>query len=178
MIAHTTIKGVGDVINGILHPFATLSHLLLLFSLGLLYAQRNPFDLKKPLLIFAPTAGLGLCFTVVGWIPGPHQALLLTFALSVSVCVAANVSIPGFLEHSLLAVSAFVTGLDSGVDIEAGVKMFKLLAGNWLGLVILFAYTSYYASLKIETRWVQIGIRIMGSWIVAISIMVLALKLQ
>ena len=45
-------------------------------------------------------------------------------------------------------------------------------------MVVLVINTGFYISLGLQKPWLKIGVRIIGSWLVAISLMVLAFALK
>ena len=56
--------------------------------------------------------------------------------------------------------------------------MAKTLFGTWVSLNLWIINFSFYTSICPQRKWVQIGLRIAGSWITAISLMVLAFALK
>ncbi len=68
--AHTPIKGLGGFASGFLHPFFTPPHLLVLLALGVLLGQRPPLRLRRPVMIFAALAAVGLTVTATGALAG------------------------------------------------------------------------------------------------------------
>jgi hypothetical protein len=56
-------------------------------------------------------------------------------------------------------------------------KFFSLL-GSGLGICFLFLYPLAFADYFGDRNWQKIGVRIVGSWVAASAILVLALSLQ
>jgi len=54
----------------------------------------------------------------------------------------------------------------------------KSLLGTWIVVVFLVFDVGSYAALAGRKEWSQIGLRVIGSWIVAISLLVLAFELK
>jgi urease accessory protein len=53
----------------------------------------------------------------------------------------------------------------------------KTLLGIWLMVVFLLFDVAYYTSLATRKHWPKVDVRIVGSWIIAISLLMLALSL-
>ena len=54
----------------------------------------------------------------------------------------------------------------------------KTLAGTWLSLNAAVFYIAVCASNGAEKKWAKAAIRVLGSWIIAIALMVLAFSLR
>lgn len=176
--AHLTVEGVGDLGNGALHPLMSPAHVLIFLSLGLLIGQQVPFALKTPLRVFAPVSAAALLFTLSGWVDGVYQPFLVGIALVAAVGVALEVRIPRFVCGLLCALAACGIGLDSGVDGGSTWASLKTLAGTWLSLNAAVFYIAVCASNGADKKWAKAAIRVLGSWIIAISLMVLAFSLR
>jgi urease accessory protein len=176
--AHLTVQGVGDVANGALHPLMTPAHLLVILSLGLLLGQRVPLRLKTPFRIFAPVSAAALLLTLGGWVDQVGEPVLISIALVTAALVALEMNQPAWLGGLLCTAAAAAIGLDSTVDGGSTVSVLKTLAGTWLGLNAAVFYTAVCASNAEGRKWARTGIRVLGSWIIAIALMVLAFSLR
>ena len=54
----------------------------------------------------------------------------------------------------------------------------KTLLGTWIMVVFLVFDIAYYTSLATRNQWPRVAIRIVGSWIISISLLVLAFSLS
>jgi hypothetical protein len=54
----------------------------------------------------------------------------------------------------------------------------QTLLATWGMVIFLLFDVAYYTSLLRRTQWVRVGVRVIGSWIIAISLMMLALSLS
>ena len=54
----------------------------------------------------------------------------------------------------------------------------KILFATWVSLVLFVVNAAFYVSLLPRLQWVQTGIRVAGSWIVAIALLMLAFALR
>jgi hydrogenase/urease accessory protein HupE len=173
------MKGASDFMAGVLHPVTTPAHVLILLGLGLALGQHVPLKLRMPLLVFAPVAALALALTPCFTFTVP-QPVLIGIALIAGAVVALGKQLPTFARGALFAAAALAMGLDSGVETGGVGVVVRTLLGTFAGLVIGLISIAFYASLAAEQKrkWLHIGLRVMGSWIVAISLLMLAFALR
>lgn len=173
--AHLSLEGVGEMANGALHPLMSPAHVLMFLSLALLLGQQVPFDLKTPLRIFVPASGAALLLTLTGWVIEVYQPLLVGTALITAIVVALEINISRWVIGFLCGAVAVGIGLDSAPG-EGSVL--KTLAGTWLSMNALVFYIAMCASNGSDKKWAKAAIRVLGSWIIAISLMVLAFSFR
>ncbi len=177
--AHTPIKGAGEVVSGFLHPFLTPTHLLVLLSVGLLLGQRLPLRLQWPLMVFAVFAATGLSVTALHDIAGESQTILIVLGLCSGGLVALAAPLPPWVRLAACAAAGLALGLDSGVDPgTTSVAMARILIATWVSLMLCVGDIAFYSSRLPAYHWVQTGIRVVGSWIVAIALLMLAFSLR
>jgi urease accessory protein len=176
--AHTVISGVGDYFSGVLHPFTTPAHLLLLLGLGLLVGRQAPLKLKTPLAVFIPISALALALTTTGLVKTVYPPILIGLALLAGALVALGKPLPARAGGVVFALAALALGLDSAADNATGWGIAKTLLGTWTGLIIALADIAYYSSKFNQWQWQQVGLRVAGSWITAASLMILAFALR
>lgn len=171
---------MNDFMTGALHPLLTPAHVLILLALGLCLGQHPPLRLRMPLSVFASCSAIGLALTATRWFPGVHPAALAGIALGAGALAACEKELPSSARGALFGVGALAIGSDSGVETGGAAVIVKTLLGTWLGLLIYLMNLAYYASLAAEQKkkWLRIGLRVAGSWIVAISLLVLAFALH
>ncbi len=177
--AHTTMPGAGDFVNGMLHPVTVPAHVLILLGFGIALGQRKPFKPAHTLAVFAPCAAIALALTVRFNFTIPQPALI-GVALCAGTLVAIGRQLPFIAWAVLVAAGAAGMALDSGVENGGGATEVRMLVGTLVGLTVLFFTTAFYTSLALEQKkkWLDIGLRIAGSWIVAISLLMLAFALR
>ena len=177
--AHTTFQGLGEFASGFLHPLTTPPHLLVLLALGLWLGQHAPLQIKDPALAFAGTAAAGLLLTGARHISGVYPPVLIIVGLCIGIFVVIGLPMPLWIKLATCGVAAFVVALDSGVDAGvSGAATAKILAATWVSLVLCLINLAFYVSLLPRVRWVQTGVRVVGSWIVAIAFLLLAFALR
>ena len=176
--AHSPVKGLGDFYSGLLHPLTTPSHVLLIVALGLLAGRRRPFHLKAPMAIFSALSGAALVVATVGGTRGIHPNVMVGIALWAGILLALDKNLSPAPFCALVAVAAVVMGLDSAVESKSASAVIKTILGNWISLVVLVCDIAIYVSLGGEAKWLKVALRIAGSWIVAISLLVLAFSIR
>ncbi len=177
--AHTTVEGAGALGNGALHPLMTPAHVLILLGLGLLLGQQVPLGLGRAVRVFAPASAAALLLTATGRVPAVYPPLMIGIALGLSILVALETRLNGRVAAALCATAAVGIGLDSAVDPgTAAAAGFKMLIGTWFTMNALVFYTAVCASNGADKKWARAGIRVIGSWILAISLMALAFSLR
>ena len=176
--AHTQVEGVPDILNGLLHPLGTPSHLLILLGLGLLAGQQQPLNLKTPMLAFLPLSAAALLLTLTGAITSVYPPVLVCIALCAGTLVALEAPLPRLGFMALFAAAALVLGFDSAVETGTTDAVLQRLFGTWLSLSLVVFNLAYYVSLWTKQKWQKVGIRVAGSWLIAISFLVLAFSLR
>ena len=170
---------MGEILSGLLHPLLTPPHLLVLLALGFLLGQQRPFRLDGAGVAFAVCVVLGLLVTTTGAITGMLTPVLMGLALLIGGLVALAAPLPLALRVALCVAAALTLGLDSGVEAgTAALPAAKTLAATGVSLLLCVVNVSFYVSLLPPRQWVQTGVRIVGSWIVAIALLMLAFALQ
>ncbi len=175
--AHSDLR-LGAFAGGLLHPLEVPSHLLILLSLGLRLGQHPPFRMRLFLGIFAPLAAIALLTTVMEDVIPVPQPFLMGIALCLGALISSGIATPSWVNNSILGVAALAIGLDSGIRGVPGIVVAKVLFATWVCLLVISGYIAFYVSLLPPRQWLQIGVRILGSWIVAISFLILALYLK
>jgi hydrogenase/urease accessory protein HupE len=172
------VEGAGDLGNGALHPFLTPAHALILLGFALLLGQQVPFRLKRVMRVFAVVSAIALACTIPRGIPEIHLAFLVSPALCLGALVASGRQLPVWGLAGLGGLAALGIGLDSGLEPASSSNTLKTLLGNWLGMNAATFYLAVCVSHGADKQWARTGIRVLGSWIIAISLLVLAFSLK
>ena len=177
--AHAAVQGMGEFVGGFLHPLLTPPHLLVLVSLGLLFGQERPMHLRRSMLSFALSAVFGLVATGVGVVSGVPQTVLIVIGLFVGALVALAAPLPAWVRVAVGVAAGLALGMDSGVDPgTAGVATAKTLSATWASLCVWVVNLAFYSARLPAYQWLQTGVRVVGSWIMAIAFMMLAFALR
>jgi len=177
--AHTAMPGASHFMGGILHPVTTPAHVLILLGLGIALGQHVPFKPRVPLRAFASFAAVGLALTTVLTFAMP-QPVLIGIALCTGALVALEKKLPPLANAALFAIGALAMGLDSGIETGGISVAIRTLLGTLTGLVVFLFGIAFYVSLAAaqHRKWLHIGLRVIGSWIVAIALLMLAFALR
>jgi len=174
--AHDVVPGVGGSLGGLLHPVLVPAHALALTALGLLVAQQAPRHRMGLLAAFAASLGAGILVIVSAFAVADAQYAVLGVAAAAGLAVA--------LARPLLAPVAALVGLFGGVAVELDSapeeismqRTFLSLVGTAVGALLVVVLVAGLA-IHLRRGWQRIGVRIVGSWIAASAILVLALRL-
>jgi urease accessory protein len=175
--AHSPIPGIGNFYSGALHPFISPAHLIALLALGLAIGQRAYGALaraKPPLVTVAAGLAAGLMLHAAAGDPDTDR-LLLVGAAGTGLLVAAAWPLPVALEVLLAAAIGLAVGLASGPTGVEGRTRYTMLAGTGLAATLLVGYVTVMVSVT-EQPWLRIAVRVVGSWLAASSLLVLALN--
>ncbi len=177
--AHTA-AGMNRFTGGALHPLTMPLHVLVMLGLGLLLGQHAPLRLARPLGVFASAAAAALALTATGWLTAMHPAALAGIAFACGAIAAFGRRIPAAAAFALITAGAFAVGLDSAVEGGSPGEVTATLAGTWCALVLLLVNVAFYVSLAAaaERKWLHVALRVAGSWITAIALLLLAFALR
>jgi urease accessory protein len=173
-VAHP-IKGAGDFYSGMLHPVLALEQVLPMIALGLLAGQQERRTAIRVLWLFPVALITG---AVAGH--GPKAtSLSMAVELSLMVIIGILLAISRPLPRLLVSILAIVAGIVGGIPIASeltgDVEAYRFVVGAALtGLVVITWAIGLVRSLK--RPWTQIAVRVAGSWVAAIGIMMLGLK--
>jgi len=173
--AHSPIKGINNFYNGFLHPVFVPAHLLLLIAIGLFFGQQGPRENQAALLTFIGATVVGLAgawFSVAGQV----EVVILTVALTVGVLIAISPRLSWYWCSVVGAVAGFILGLDSAQETLFGTARLVALSGSAVGICFFSIYPMGLADYFKNKPWQKIGIRVIGSWVAASSLLVLALS--
>jgi hydrogenase/urease accessory protein HupE len=169
--------GLNDLYNGLLHPLVVPAHLLLLAAAGLFLGKHGSRVVPPSFLLFCLFTFGGLVATIF-FTGGIGEGYLLRVAALIGLLIAANLRIPFLLCLIVAALTGLLLGLDSSQTVLAGKAKFFSMLGSGLGLCFLFLYPLAFADYFSDRNWQKIGVRIVGSWVAASAILVLALSLN
>jgi urease accessory protein len=173
--AHSSAKGVGDFYAGFLHPLTALEHVLPFLALGVLAGQQGSrSQAALPVFWIALMAGA----TVALWVPHLRGADLanIASALVFGALIAAAFPLPTMAYVALALVFGLSHGYANGLAITTPIKPYLFIPGLGLAALVVTGYgvvvTDYV--LRRKVGWMSIAVRVAGSWIAAIGLLVLA----
>jgi urease accessory protein len=164
---------MSGVIGGLLHPFAVPVHVLALVAIGLLIGRQS--ERLIPLAAFVAGLASGLGALALAFATTSAANILLAATILSALLVALAYQVPALVSVPLVATAGIALGLDSppeAISIAAAVAM---LIGTGIGASLAIAIVAVGTG-RLCRPWQQIGVRILGSWIAASAILVLALR--
>ncbi len=181
--AHTITPGTSGFTDGLHHPFGQAAHIMMILGAGLLLGQREIAAWRGPLYgcLAGLAAGLAGGPLLIAPALEPRLTLaLLLLAVLLGGLVALARPLPAAPFTALLALAGLGLGLDSAPEGSLQ-QILAALFGS--GFAVIFALLNvtmlaYSAGSNARRPWQMIGVRIVGSWIAAAGIMVLALQLR
>ena len=163
------------LLGGLVHPLATPAHIVALSGLGLI-AGRNFLAAGTAIIgafALGLAAGLGAIASGVGETPASDA--LLASATLCGLMAASDVTAPVWLAVPVALVSGIALGLDSPPEYILLSEAVAMLIGTACGGIGTLAMIAFAASAI--ARWLQgIVLRVAGSWVAAIAILVLAVR--
>lgn len=185
--AHTVTPGTTGFADGLQHPFLLPAHVMVLLGVGFLLGAQEIARWRMPLY-----AGLGglLAGLVIGpLVAAPELDAALVIALLVSAVVLGGLNalsrpLPLSLLSLLVTLPLAAIGLDSAPEgslqqIVAALSATALaVIFALLNLMMLANYAATNARQNPGQSWQATGLRVVGSWIAAAAILVLALQLR
>lgn len=175
--AHGSVPGLQGIYWGMLHPFSSGPQLLALFALALVIQQRLP-DSEDVFHSFwiSCLAGAGAA-SLSPWTLS-MDATLTVLAIVTGVIAASALRLP----LVLLLLLGVICGLPSGYLSwpEPGAKgdmMFTALGGIIGSVLIIIVVAGIIEAIWQVAKWTwfPIAVRVAGSWIAAISVLLGAL---
>lgn len=170
--AHLVSSGLGPFYDGGLHLLLSPADLLAVLALSLSAARGGRGPSRSAVVALtvawgaACLAGLALgALPFLGW---PKIGLLT--AIGVAVAAGIRPSAPAVAAAGVLTGALF--GLDNGGAIAAAGGGAVAAAGVTAGVAILTLLASALA-VSLQAAWMQVALRIAGSWIAAVGMLML-----
>jgi urease accessory protein len=161
--------------EGLFNPVLLPAHALALVALGLFIGQQPARG--TTLMIFAMVLLGGVIAIVLAVGATPARSILLTNTALVGLLVATAWVPPRPIGWLLAAIAGGAIALDSPPQATTIAQANATLAGTALGACAALSAVSTGAAYA-KQRWQQLGVRILGSWIAASAILVLAVLLR
>jgi len=173
-LAHTPIKGLGIFYNGVLHPFFVPAHLLAILAVGLLFGRQGSDNIPVLTMGFIAATVFGLGMSGIS-ISADLGAVLVVETALIGLLIAADFKLPLHWCLIIGAVVGVIIGLDSSQPYMTGKAKLITLFGTGVGVYLMVLYPMGFADYFNKKPWQLIGVRVLGSWLAASALMVLAL---
>jgi urease accessory protein len=174
--AHVPAMTLGDFYAGLLHPLTSLEHVLAFVGFALLAGQQGA-RAQASVLVFPAALLAG---TALGVSAPPFAAIDLANLASVvlfGLLVAMAISLPVPVVCTLAALGGLVHGYANGVALASSMTPWLYVPGvAFAGLVVAtygFVILDFIG--RRNSAWMPVAVRVAGSWIAAIGILVLGL---
>jgi hydrogenase/urease accessory protein HupE len=175
--AHLVTSGLGPFYDGALHLLLSPGDLLGVLALALLAGLRGPAAGRLAVMAL-PSAWLlaGMVGLAVPTVLEPSWPGALSYLL-VGVLLAANLPLPPWVIGALAAGYGALHGLLNGSALAA-------IGAGWpelLGIVttvLMLTLLISAAVVPLRAEWGQIILRVIGSWVAAIGLLMLGWTLQ
>lgn len=161
--------------DGLTSPLLLPAHALALVALGLFAGRERSRTVTLLIFVMALAAGLLAIAFAVGQTAA--RMVLLADAALLGLVVAAAWPVPKPVGWLLAAIAGAALGLDSppqAITLGGGTAT---LAGTAMGACVMLVAVAAVASCA-ERDWQRLAVRILGSWIAASAILVLAVLLR
>lgn len=174
--AHSLSSRFGDFYGGLLHPLSALEHALPILALGLLAGQQGARAARWLLLVFPLGLLVGAILASVApplpWVRLVDMVSFIVFGL----LAAAAWRLPLALMVGLGALFGVSHGYENGLAMspETAAHLFVLGVAS-IGAVALTLVSATTIALAAKAVWPRVAVRIAGSWIAAIGIMMIGL---
>jgi urease accessory protein len=173
--AHSPIMGIGGVLGGMLHALLIPEHGLSLLALGLALGQQEQSVRRAGVLIFVVALICGLVAAAFSLGETLAADVLLT-ATGVLGLLVVTMWIPIYLVWALAAIAGLTIALDSRPEVASNEEAVRMLLGSGLGAAASLAIVAE-VSFLLKSNAQRIVARVVGSWITAIAILVLSLRI-
>jgi len=175
--AHGTVAA-GDFYAGMLHPIIHVEQVLALLGMGLWCGQVKPDRALRTGALFTAAIGIGaLCALRGVTLPGIDVCVSASLIV-LGAAVAAQVSMVDFYTVPLAALF----GAAHGFSLAGGLPtQLRAPLGYTTGIVLTTVLVLFYAARfaqRFQAFAIQVGVRIVGSWIAATGLILLALRLR
>ena len=169
--AHLASTGFGSYYDGVAHLVMTPGDLLVVIGLGLL-AGSGGAAAGRTVLVALPAAWLTGGFVGMHW-PGGELTVLLVLSFGVmGALVALDWQLPQVVVLALACGAGLLHGYDNGTTMTAGGRTWLALLG---AATAVFVMATLLPALLVSLRqqWMRVAVRVAGSWIVAVAILML-----
>jgi urease accessory protein len=160
-------------LTGLLSPLTLPAHVIALLALSLLIGQQRARLVSAAAFVLGLAAGLFAIARAVSETPALDILLVVTIVAGGLVALARP--LPAIIPAAIAAVAGLALGLDSPPDAITLAAATATLVGTGLSACLAVVLLAALASL-LTRAWQRIGLRIVGSWIAASAMLVLALR--
>ena len=169
------MKGVGDFYAGMLHPVVSIEMILPLIALGLFAGQQRRETAIGVLAVFPTAILVGTFLTFMRPVPSFIATAILSMTAVTGLLIALSKRLPVAIPIAVAVLLGLAIGWSNASEITPQISPARFVAGLALvGLLVASYGVGLVRSLKVD--WSQIAVRVAGSWLAAVGILVLGLR--
>jgi urease accessory protein len=173
--AHDFIEGAG-FLNGFLHPLLVPAHALCLLAFGLMTGQQDKFGRMFLTALFPAALIAGILLIMYAVFPiDLVPMVLLASGASAGLLTALAQPLPRVIPAVILIAGGLSLVVDSVPSVVSKRDTILALSGTVLTAALALALVACLATI-LTRDWQRIGVRILGSWTAASTLLVLALQ--
>ncbi len=173
--AHSPIMGIGGVVGGVLHALLIPEHGLSLLALGLVLGLLERPARRTGYAVFAVALLCGLVAATFA-LGEALAADILLAATGIIGLLVVTLWTPTTLVWGAAAVVGLTIALDSRPEVASNGEAIRMLVGSGIGAMLALVIVAE-VSFLLRSNAQRIVARVMGSWITAIAILVLSLRI-
>lgn len=173
--AHLDIAS-NDLYAGMLHPLLHLASLLPMLALALWLSCCDSTALWRLIPSYLSAALIG---AMTGWLQPElinAEPLLIGLAALIGIATTIYRRLPLWTSLPVVILTGLLVGYDNIAKVSAELSdplLFTVGMALVLGLLMLHVTTLLYAR---EQLWIRTGARVLGSWIAAVALLMMALQ--
>lgn len=172
--AHDFIEGAG-FLNGFLHPLLVPVHALGILAFGLMTGQQDKAGRIFLPILFAAAMIAGIVLIMsAAFALDINRPLLLACGAVAGLLTALAQPLPRLIPAAILAIGGLALTFDSVPSVVSKLDTILALPATVLTATLLIGLVACAAA-SLTRDWQRIGVRILGSWTAASTLLVLAL---
>lgn len=179
--AHDLSDRYGPLLGALLHPLMALDHALALLAVGLIAGQQRRSDARLTLAALLVALLAGVAGGMLGAVPETAGATLgrinLVSVPLLGALVALGLALPPAVAVPIATLVGLSHGGENGLDIGAHSASFAAVLGVGLAGTVAALPPAMLVS-RLPSGWPRVAVRVAGSWIAAIGLIMLALALR
>jgi urease accessory protein len=142
--------------------------------MSILIGQQGKRKSRKSLAIFIVTLVVGLLFATTNQPVTIFLNINYSSFIVIGVLVAVGINLPSLLLFVLVAVYGFAFGYLNGTELSIAASPVLFGIGVVSGYLLILLWI-VAATLSFKKDWFQIGLRVIGSWVAAIGLLLIGL---
>ena len=175
--AHLMTTGFGPFYDGLTHLFLTPEDVLQVVAIALLAGLRGPRAARATLFVLPAAWLAGNAAGAFGLSPAAPFALTAVVTIALGALVAADAPVPPAAVGALAIAIGLLTGAQNGIDLPAAPASIVVALGAACGLFVTIALLGGQVA-SLEEAWARLVIRVGGSWVAAIGLLMLGWSLR